>query len=101
MPALRTAAFLDTIGVNTHIDFGKWTTYGYENLATVEASINYLGLKNLRDSAQSGSTWQQVAKATGAKFDAFINSTSPAGMTHDLTYISGLAKLGILNFLEG
>ena len=38
-------------GVNTHIDFAA---YGYQNLSVVEASgINYLGVKNLRDSPQS------------------------------------------------
>jgi hypothetical protein len=47
---MRAADFIGTLGVNTHIDFAA---YGYQNLSVVEASINYLGLKNLRDSPQS------------------------------------------------
>ncbi|HET6196189.1 MAG TPA: hypothetical protein VFE12_10555, partial [Acetobacteraceae bacterium] len=87
--------------MNTHIDFAN---YGYQNLAVVEASINYLGLKNLRDSAQTAAdatTWQQVAQATGAKFDDYIAETSPAGMTTDLGFVRQLAQEGLLNYLEG
>jgi hypothetical protein len=52
--AMRAADFIGTLGVNTHIDFAA---YGYQNLSVVESAINYLGLKNLRDSA--GSRWRQ------------------------------------------
>jgi hypothetical protein len=99
--AITTASFIATLGVNTHLDFNA---YGYQNLSTVEAAINYLGLKNLRDSAQvasDASTWQQVASATSAKFDAYIGETSPAGMATDLALIPQLASEGILNLLEG
>src|SRR5215469_8965621 len=99
--AVRAYTFIDTIGVNTHIDFAN---YGYQNLAVTEAAINYLGLKNLRDSAQTAAdaqTWQQVAQATGAKFDDYIAEASPAGMTTDLGFVSQLASEGILNYLEG
>ena len=99
--AISVYTFIDTIGVNTHIDFAN---YGYQNLAVVEASINYLGLKNLRDSAQTAAdatTWQQVAQATGAKFDDYIAETSPAGMTTDLGFVRQLAQEGLLNYLEG
>ena len=57
-PAIRAYSFIDTIGVNTHIDFAR---YGYQNLAVVEAAINYLGLKNLRDSAQTATRCSDVA----------------------------------------
>jgi serralysin len=99
--AVRTNDFVSTLGVNTHIDFAN---YGYQNLATVEANINYLGVKNLRDSAQTptdAQTWLQVAQATGAKFDDYIAETSPAGMTTDLSYVKQLASEGLLNFVEG
>ncbi len=99
--AISTASFLGTLGINTHIDFGA---YGYENLGTVESAIRYLGLTNLRDSAQQPSdltTWQQVAQATGAKFDDYVGETSPAGMQVDLGYMSQLAQQGILNYIEG
>ena len=99
--AIRTGSFINTLGVNTHIDFA---TYGYQNLTVVADSINYLGLTNLRDSAQTASdatTWQQVAQATGAKFDDYIAETSPAGMTTDLGFVTQLAQVGLLNYLEG
>ena len=73
---VRSADFIGTLGVNTHIDFAA---HGYQNLSVVEASINYLGLKNLRDSPQSAGdvgpqcAWQQVVNQTHAKFDAYID----------------------------
>jgi serralysin len=99
--AIRAYTFIDTIGVNTHIDFAK---YGYQNLAVVEAAINYLGLKNLRDSAQTATdaqTWLRVAQATGAKFDDYIAEASPPGMAYDSSLVQQLASEGILNYLEG
>jgi hypothetical protein len=99
--AISTSSFVNSLGVNTHIDFAD---YGYQNLAIVESAIKYLGLTNLRDSAETASdatTWQQVAQATGAKFDDYIAETSPAGMTTDLGFAKQLASEGILNYLEG
>jgi hypothetical protein len=99
--AVRTQDFVNTLGINTHIDFAN---YGYQNLQTVEAAINYLGVKNLRDSAEAPTdavTWLQVAQATGAKFDDYVAETSPAGMATDLSYVATLASEGILNFIEG
>jgi len=93
-----------SIGVNTHLDFSN---YGYTNLAITEAAINYLGLENLRDSADNPNTlgptgsWQQVANATGAKFDDFITEGSPSADIRDLSYVNQLASQGILNFIEG
>lgn len=99
--AISTRSFINTLGVNTHIDFAA---YGYQNLTTVENAIKYLGLTNLRDSAQTASdaiTWLQVSQATGARFDDYIAETSPAGMTTDLGFVQQLAQVGILNYLEG
>src|ERR1700755_2453046 len=98
--AVRAADFIGSLGINTHIDFAS---NGYENLATVEASINYLGLKNIRDSAQTATdvqTWLQVSQATGAKFDDYIAEPSPAAMTTDLGFVTQLAGEGVLNFVE-
>ena len=101
MTAISTESFVDSLGINTHLDFAA---YGYENVGTVENAIRYLGVTNLRDSAQSpgdATLWQQVAQATGAKFDDYIGETSPAGMSTDLSYVTQLANEGILNYLEG
>ena len=97
-------SFIGSIGVNTHIDF---TSSSYANLNLVETAINYLGVKNLRDSPEStadlGATglWQQVANATGAKFDAYIPEGSAANMQASLNDIATLAGQGIVKFIEG
>ena len=91
----------NSLGINTHIDFGA---YGYQNLTAVENAIKYLGLVNLRDSPGTTAdltSWQQVAQATGAKFDAYIGETSPAGMSTELSTVRQLAAAGLLNFVEG
>ena len=101
MPAaISTTSLIDSLGINTHLDFGG----SYGNVAAVENAIKYLGLVNLRDSpGNTGdlSLWQQVAQATGAKFDAYIGETSPSGMSAELSTMAQLAKEGILNFIEG
>src|SRR4051812_15307302 len=102
--AVRTSDFLGSIGVNTHIDF-TWTAYN--NLAVVENAINYLGVKNLRDSPNSPydvgahGLWQQVADATGVRFDAFLAQGSQANMRYDLTLMPQLAQQHILSYIEG
>ena len=102
--AIQAAQFVDSIGVNTHLDF---TGSSYSNLGAVENAINYLGVKNLRDSPENtadlgaGGWWQQVANATGAKFDAYIPEGSVANMQTSLGYMSTLAGQGILKFIEG
>ena len=101
---MRAADFVGTLGVNTHIDFAA---YGYQNLSVVEAAINYLGVKNLRDSPEStadvgsNGTWLQVATATGAKFDAYIPEGSAANMQASLNLIPQLASQSILTSIEG
>ena len=99
--AASTESFVASLGINTHIDFNA---YGYQNLATVESNISYLGVTTIRDSAQSptdATNWLAVAQATGAKFDDYIGENSPAGMATDLTYVQQLAKEGILASIEG
>ena len=99
--AISAADFVGRLGVNTHIDFAN---YGYQNLSVVEASVNYLGLKNLRDSPQAASdasSWLQVSQATGAKFDAYIPEGSPSDMQNALNLMPKLAQERILNFIEG
>jgi hypothetical protein len=102
--AIAASTVASSIGVNTHIDFKK---YGYQNLAVTAASINYLGIKNLRDCPGNAAdvgpngAWQKIADATGAKFAAYMNEGSPATDMANLRFATLLAKQGILNFLEG
>lgn len=101
LTAITATSFIDSLGVNTHIDFDA---YGYQNLATVESALEYLGVKNVRDSGQNSSdltTWLQVSQATGVKFDDYLPEGSPAAMQSALTLASQLANEGVLNFLEG
>ncbi len=82
-------------------------SYGYQNLGATEGAINYLGISNIRDAASNPADvgpngwWQQVANATGAKFDAFLSEGSAAQMQGDLGRAQQIAGQGILNFIEG
>ena len=101
LAAITASSFINSLGINTHIDFDN---YGYQNLSTVESSIEYLGVKNVRDSAQNSSditTWDEVAQATGVKFDDYMPEGSPAAMQNALSLVPQLAQEGILNFVEG
>lgn len=102
--AIPTTQFLDSLGVNTHLDFGATIVPAYANLPKVEQAIDYLGVNNLRDSAQGpdcAPNWEAVAKATGTKFDDFIGEDSPYGMYFDLGCVPGLANQHLLNYVEG
>lgn len=101
LTAITASSFINSLGVNTHIDFDN---YGYQNLATVESSLEYLGIKNVRDSSESSTdltTWLQVSQATGVKFDDYMPEGSPASMQSALTLASQLAAEGVLNMIEG
>ena len=98
--AITTASFTTSLGVNTHLDFGG----AYGNLSTVDANLTYLGISNVRDSASNSGDlqiWQQVAQATGVKFDDYIGETSVSGMQSELGLMSSFASAGILNAIEG
>lgn len=102
--AVATASFLDSLGINTHIEY---STGPYSDRSTTIASINYVGVKNLRDnphsSASLGSTgyWQAAANATGAKFCAYIGEGSPSLMAVDFANIMTLTAQGIIRFVDG
>ena len=99
--ATSAAAFVNSLGINTHLDFGA---FGYDNISATEQAISYLGIGNLRDSAQSPgdfSLWQQISQATGVKFDDYVGETSPDGMQTDLGFMTQLAQAGLLNAVEG
>ena len=99
--AVVAVAFINSLGVNTHIDFYQ---YGYQNLSVVENALKYLGVKNVRDSAQWNAdlqTWPAVAAAAGVKFDDYMPEGSPAVMQKALQLVGPLANAGIWNFVEG
>jgi len=99
--AIFASAFISTLGINTHLDYNVGP---YKNTTVSIASINYLGVKNLRDSANSHNAftiWPKVSQATGAKFINYMNRGSRAGMQSTLDRTPRLASLGVLNFIEG
>ena len=108
---VRAADFLASLGVNTHISFGveydgpgSAAVPAYTDLGKVAASINYLGVKNLRDSAANSgdqARWASVTKATGAQFDAYIGETSVQGMGDGLALLPPFGAAGLLNAIEG
>jgi len=99
--ALLASAFIASLGVNTHLDY---TQGPYANTSIAESSINYLGVKNIRDSAHgpySIPIWSRVARNTGVKFINYMNRSSPADMQQTLALTPQLANLGLLNYVEG
>jgi hypothetical protein len=101
LTAITASSFINSLGVNTHIDFGG---DGYQNLAAVESALQYLGVPNVRDSAQTSadlSSWLQVSQATGVKFDDYLPEGSPGEMQNAYNLISQLAQEGVLNMIEG
>jgi hypothetical protein len=103
--AVATSTFIDSIGVNTHIDF-IWLA-AYANLKTTIDALAYLGVRHLRDDplnpADVGPNgwWQRVANATRVKFDAFMAEGGVAQMRGDLARAQQLAGQGLLDFIEG
>lgn len=96
--------FLMTIGINTHIDFGLWSSYGYEDLNGTVRDIGYLGVRLVRDCpADPGDVakWQRVTQVTGAKFLAFIGEDGEARFAPELALMQQMAGLGILWGIEG
>jgi len=76
---LSAHAFVDSIGVNAHVAFG-WG--GYDDLALVEADLQYLGVTKLRDGLTTNPALQPVLDGlatAGYKFDLGVSSSVPAG----------------------
>jgi hypothetical protein len=74
------------------------------NIAAAGASINYIGLRNLRASPQAArdtNIWFPVSQAIVAKFDAYIPEGSRSDIRHSLSLLLSLAREGILNDIEG
>jgi hypothetical protein len=98
---LLATAFINSVGINTHLHGEK---FGYENRDTVATAIQYLGVKNVRDSAQSQrdvQIWTAFAQTAGVKFDDYMPEGSPDDMRQALTLVPQLAAAGVLNFVEG
>ena len=97
MTTASAANFIQSIGINTHLDR---PTGSYANLSAAEAALNYLGIKNVRDSFSSPydkTLFETVAAATGVKFDAYLNT----GQTYTAQINNMITDINIIRFAEG
>lgn len=97
---VRVANVTGILGVNTHIPENNW---GYQNTATLESNLTYLGFHIMRDSAEATAdvgNISTVANAVGMKVDDFIGETSQPQMSVDLSLMSNYAP-GVLASIEG
>lgn len=98
--AISATAFIDTLGVNTHLGWAG----AYSNTSVVEQNLEYLGVSIDRDSLSSASEiaqWQQVAQAAGVKFDDYMPEGSPSLDQASLALVPQLAQDGLLAYVEG
>jgi serralysin len=96
--AVAADAFVQSIGINTHIDF-SWSAYA--NLAAVQSALAYLGVQNVRDAIDSPSDLAEFAglnQDLGVKFDFFI-APGDVGMPWQLQQIE--SDPSIVRFVEG
>ena len=94
---MRAAAFLDALGVNTHIG-----SEPYNDPAKLASLLSYLGIRNVRQSspidALSLSNMQALGKL-GARFDLIINGGGPVNLAGALGTAREMAPY--LNAIEG
>lgn len=92
--AVSAGAFIDAIGVNTHMNY---TDGAYANVANVEADLAYLGIDHIRDSvpnpsggipASSQISALETLGAHGVKFD--LVSSTAISFSQDIAEIDGL-----------
>jgi hypothetical protein len=100
----RAQNFTDFLGVNTHLDINVYGAPEYQNLTLVEKNLRYLGIKNIRDTAQiskDAGIWRKVSKAAGVKFDDYLPESGPSFVHTAMGFIAALSREGILNYIEG
>ena len=88
--AVRTEDFVNSIGINTHLDF---SVTAYNNVSIVESALNYLGVAQVRDAMQfstSPALFAEVAAATGVKYDLFLAPGSGADLDGELQNLQQL-----------
>lgn len=106
--AVPVAAFIDSLGVNTHINFTGPDYSGYADPAITSNSLRYIGFRHIRDGGRSF-TPGQVARLVGVAqtADVKLTVTPGSGGPVDLAvFHQGLldleaARPGILAAVEG
>lgn len=96
--AVRVADFIDTLGVNTHLGYNDG---GYANVRAVLRDLNYLGIRQVRDSTpdpNGGSPYRAylasiaVAVKAGIRFDLVVDPALP--ITTSLDQVERLMRHG-------
>lgn len=98
--ATRVANFIDSIGINTHVDQccdGNGSSYA--NTTAIGTAINYLGLPRpkIRDfpsSTAMETTWGNIHTSTNAVFDATIGEVGSSGYTSYLATMRQMKASG-------
>ncbi len=93
---MRATDFLNTLGVNTHIDSAP-----YDNTARIAGALSYLGIENVRQSSPidaASLAGMTALGQTGAKIDLIINGGGPVSLTGAMANVYALAPY--LNAVE-
>jgi hypothetical protein len=106
--AVPVSMFMDSLGVNTHVNFTGPDYSGYADPTVTANSLRYIGFRHVRDGGRSF-TPEQVARlaAVAQAADAKLTITPGSGGPIDLmTFHKGLrdleaARPGILAAVEG
>ncbi len=93
---MRAAAFLDSLGVVTHLGVAP-----YDDAARIDAMLDYIGIRNIRQNApidpQSALDLAELGRL-GAKIDFLINGNGPVSLPNTMADIAGF--LPWLNAVE-
>lgn len=95
--AIRVANLLDTFGVNTHLG-----SKPYDNPAALARMLDYLGIRNLRQSSPidaAGLALMQSLGRLGARFDLIVNGGGPVDLEGAMRAVHQMAPY--LNAVEG
>ncbi len=93
---MRSAEFLDTLGVNTHVN-----SYPYDDTARIVEALNYIGFKNVRQSSpidESSFSGILALGQAGARIDLIINGGGPVDLDSAMQNVYRLAPY--LNAVE-
>jgi hypothetical protein len=93
---LPAAKFVDSLGVNTHVNI--WADSAYGNIPMIESELKYIGFKYARDDFGDISTIQTVQRVNhdiGTKFDIIVRGD----MAPQISYLK--ANAGLLAEVEG
>jgi hypothetical protein len=90
--AVRTADFVDSVGVNTHVG---WLDTTYADIAQVAAHLAYIGVHNIRDGITSRAAIPRLATLgrAGIRANLMLPNGNIANINHNL------AEVKLLHFM--